>query len=144
MASAKKVEIFDFPMEQIYAVISDFENYSEFLPEVKSAKIIKEKGKKKTVQMSVSMIKEFTYNIIATLDEPNGLSWVFESGEIFKSNSGSWKLKAISDTQTQVTYEVSAEFKLFVPGAIAKKLIAVNLPQMLETYKKRIAEVFPA
>ena len=142
MASAKKVEIFDFPIEQIYAVISDFEKYSEFLPEVKASKILKDNGNKKTVQLSVSMIKEFTYNIIATLDEPNGLSWVFESGEIFKSNNGSWKLKALSPTQTQVTYEVGAEFKLFVPGAIAKKLIAVNLPQMLATYKKRVAEVY--
>lgn len=142
MASAKKVEIFDFPIEQIYAVISDFEKYPEFLPEVKATKVLKEKGKTKTVQMSVSMIKDFTYNIIATLDEPHGLSWVLESGDVFKSNTGSWKLKSISPTQTQVTYEVGAEFKLFVPGAIAKKLIAVSLPQMLEAYKKRVAQVF--
>lgn len=141
MASAKKVEIFDFPIEQIYAVISDFSKYPEFLPEVKAAKVLKSTGKKRTVQLSVSMMKDFTYTIIASLDEPNGLSWVFESGDVFKSNTGSWKLKAISPTQTQVTYEVSADFKLFVPGPIAKKLIAVSLPKMLETYKARVAEV---
>lgn len=143
MASAKRVEVFDFSIEQVYAVISDFDNYSEFLPEVKSSKVLKSNGNKRTVELSVSMMKDFTYTIIATLDEPNGLSWVFEKGEVFKSNTGSWKLKALSNTQTQVTYEVAADFKLFVPGAIAKKLIAVSLPKMLETYKLRIAEQNP-
>lgn len=138
MASAKTTQIFNFSAQQIYDVISDFNNYSEFLPEVKKAKVIDDKGHKKTVEMSVSMIKDFTYCIIASLDEPKGLSWVFYDGDVFKSNSGSWVLKPISDNKTEVTYEVSADFKIFVPSMIAKKMIEVSLPKMLEAYKARI------
>lgn len=141
MASAKTTEIFNFPAQQIYDVIKDFDKYSEFLPEVKSSKVIEDLGKKKIVEMSVSMIKDFTYSIIATLDEPNGLSWVFNQGDVFKSNSGSWKLKPISDQQTQVTYEVSADFKIFVPSMISKKMIEVSLPKMMQSYKDRIKKL---
>lgn len=138
MASAKTTQIFNFSAKQIYDVISDFNNYSEFLPEVKKAKVIDDKGNKKTVEMSVSMVKDFTYSIIATLDEPKGLSWVFYDGDVFKSNSGSWVLKPISDNQTEVTYEVSADFKIFVPSMISKKMIEVSLPKMMDAYKARI------
>lgn len=141
MASAKTTEIFNYSAQQIFDVISDFEKYSEFLPEVKSAKVIEDKGNKKVVEMSVSMIKDFTYSIIATLDEPHGLSWVLNKGDIFKSNVGSWTLKPISDNQTQVTYEVGAEFKIFVPSMISRKMIEVSLPKMIQAYKERLKEV---
>jgi ribosome-associated toxin RatA of RatAB toxin-antitoxin module len=124
MASAKTTEIFNYSAQQIFDVIKDFENYAKFLPEVKSSKVIEDLSEtKKIVELSVSMIKDFTYSIIATLDEPKSLTWVFNAGDIFKSNTGSWTLKAISPTQTQVTYEVGAEFKLFVPSMISKKLM---------------------
>lgn len=138
MASAKATQIFNFSAQQIFDVISDFNNYSEFLPEVKTSKVIEEKGNKRTVEMSVSMIKDFTYSIIATLNEPKGLSWVFNQGDVFKSNSGSWTLKPISENQTEVTYEVAADFKIFVPSMISKKMIEVSLPKMMDAYKSRI------
>ncbi len=141
MASAKTTQIFNFSAQQIYDVISDFDNYSEFLPEVKKAKVIETKGSKQTVEMSVSMIKDFTYSIIATLDAPKGLSWVFYKGDVFKSNSGSWLLKPISESQTEVTYEVSADFKIFVPSMISKKMIEVSLPKMMDAYKQRLKKL---
>lgn len=141
MASAKTTDIFNYSAQQIFDVISDFESYSEFLPEVKSAKVIESKGNKKVVEMSVSMMKEFTYSINVTLNEPTGLSWVLNKGDVFKSNTGAWTLKPISDNQTQVTYEVGAEFKIFVPSMIAKKMIEVSLPKMIQSYKDRIKKV---
>lgn len=141
MASAERTEIFNFSAQQIFDVIADFENYSVFLPEVVGSKVLEENGNKKTVELSVSMVKDFTYSIIATLDEPKSLTWVFNEGEVFKSNTGSWHLNPISETQTEVTYSVGATFKIFVPGIIAKKMITVSLPKMMQAYKDRVKEL---
>lgn len=142
MASAKTTEIFNFSAQQIFDVIKDFESYSDFLSEVKDSKIVEDLGpNKKIVELSVSMIKDFSYQIVATLDEAKSVKWVFHSGDVFKSNSGSWVLKPISENQTEVTYEVEADFKIFVPSMIAKKMIAVSLPNMMKTYKERIKKV---
>lgn len=141
MASAKKTEIFNFSVQQIYDVITDFDKYSQFLPEVKSSKVIEDHGTKKIVELSVSMIKDFTYSIAVSLEEGKGLSWVLNDGDVFKTNDGSWTLKAISENQTEVTYEVGASFKIFVPSMISKKMIEVSLPKMLQAYKDRIKEV---
>ncbi len=141
MASAKKTEIFNFSTQQIYDVITDFDAYSEFLPEVKASKVIKDNGSTKVVEMSVSMIKDFTYTILVTLEEGKGLSWVLNDGDVFKTNIGSWTLNKISDNQTEVTYEVGATFKIFVPSMISKKMIEVSLPKMLQSYKDRIKKL---
>lgn len=142
MASAKTTEIFNFSAQQIFDVVQDFEKYSDFLKEVKKSKIVEDLSpNKKIVELSVSMIKDFSYQILVTLEEPKSVKWVFHSGDVFKSNSGSWDLKPISETQTQVTYEVEADFKIFVPSMIAKQMIAVSLPKMMQTYKDRIQEL---
>lgn len=141
LASAKTTEIFNFSAQQIFDVIKNFDKYSEFLPEVSKSKVIQDMGNKKIVELSVSMIKDFTYSIVATLDEPKSLNWVFNQGDVFKTNTGSWTLKPISETQTEVTYEVGATFKLFVPSIISKKLITVSLPKMMKAYQDRIKEL---
>ncbi len=146
MASAKTTEIFNFSAQQIFDVIKDFESYSDFLSEVTESKIVEDLGpNKKIVKLTVSMIKDFSYQIVTTLDDSNdkaqSIKWVFHSGDVFKSNSGSWILKSISENQTQVTYEVEADFKIFVPSMIAKKMISVSLPKMMQTYKDRIQQI---
>ena len=137
MAAANTSEIFFCTPEQFFSIITDYEKYPTFLPEVKACKVVRSEGNKKLVEFQVSVIKTFTYRLWLTEDKPKRLSWEFESGEIFKTNSGSWELADL-DGKTQVKYSVEATFKVFLPGPVAKGLVNVNLPNMMKAYHGQV------
>jgi coenzyme Q-binding protein COQ10 len=137
MAAASTTETFPCTPEQFFAIVADYEKYSEFLSEVKSCKIIRTDGRKKLVEFQVSVMKTFTYRLWITEEKPNRLSWTLDSGDLFKTSVGSWELNEV-DGKTQAKYAVDATFKIFVPGPIAKALVNVNLPNMMNAYKQRV------
>ena len=141
MASASTTERFDCTPEQLYAVIRDFARYPEFLSEVKTCEVVEQRGLQSVVEFSVSLIKNFRYRILVTESAPNHLEWTFESGDVFKTNDGSWHLESVGG-QTEAKYAVDATFKLFVPGPVAKALVSVNLPNMMKAYRARVKELY--
>jgi ribosome-associated toxin RatA of RatAB toxin-antitoxin module len=141
MAEASTTDVYNCSVEEFYKIISDYEKYHEFLAEVKGCKVLKEDGGRKLVEYTVSVVKEFKYRLWMTEEPPNKISWVFESGDMFKSSIGSWELKDEAG-KTRATYAVEAKFNMFVPGPIAKALVSVNLPGMVSAYKKRVKELY--
>ncbi len=141
MASAKTTHTFNCTAEELFYIIADYENYSDFLQEIKSCEIIKEVGDRKLVEYNVSLMKSFTYRLWMKEDWENKIiSWEFESGDLFKQSTGSWTLVEEGDV-CKATYEVDAKVKMFVPGTITKMLVNVNLPGMMKAYEKRLTEV---
>ena len=49
MAEASTTEVFNCSTEEFFKIISDYENYSEFLTEVKACEVLKEEGDRKLV-----------------------------------------------------------------------------------------------
>jgi coenzyme Q-binding protein COQ10 len=141
MAEAQTTELFNCSTDEFYKIVSDYEKYPEFLAEVKDCKVLKTDGSRKLVEFKVNVIKDFTYRLWMTEEPSNKISWVFESGDIFKVSNGSWVLKDEAG-KTRATYAVEAKFNLFVPGMIAKALVSVNLPNMVSSYHKRVKEIY--
>src|ERR1039457_5579343 len=137
MAHAKTNENFNAPIEKVFKVISDYSSYPKFLNDVKRVSIIDDKGDKKLVEFELQMMKSFRYQLWLTEKHNEEVSWKFHTGDVFKENSGHWRLKDLGDGKTEVHYEISAKFGLLVPGMIEKKLIEVNLPSMMRVYKER-------
>lgn len=137
MAAASTNETFPCTPEQFFAIVSDVEKYPEFLSEVKQCKILKTDGNKKLVEFTVSVIKTFSYRLWITFEEPKRLSWTLESGDLFKTSTGSWDLSDVGG-KTLAKYAVDATFKVFVPGPVAKALVNVNLPNMMKAYQSRV------
>lgn len=141
MASAKTSETFDCTPEQFYKIIADYESYPKILNEVNDCQIVKSNGNEKIVEFKVSLIKTFSYRLKLTEVPNKKISWVLDSGDIFKTSTGSWVLQDLGG-KTKADYEVEATFKVFVPGPIAKGLVSVNLPAMMNAYKKRVKELY--
>ena len=141
MSSASTTEVFSCTPEEFYSIISDYEKYPEFLNEVKEVKKIEQQGDKVLAEFHVSMIKSFSYRLWITENPPSGIHWTFESGDLFKTSVGHWKLEEEAG-KTRAHYSVEAKFKVFVPGPIAKQLVQVNLPNMMSSYHKRVKELF--
>ncbi|MBT4762425.1 MAG: polyketide cyclase [Bdellovibrionaceae bacterium] len=142
MASAETTEVFNCTKDEFFKIISDYEKYPEFLAEVKECSVVETDGDKKLVKYSVSVIKSFSYQLWMKEEGTDKISWVFDSGDIFKLSNGSWELKEVDGGKVQAHYKVEAKFKGFVPSPIAKGLVSVNLPNMISSYHKRIKEVY--
>jgi len=141
MADAKTTELFNCTPEEFYKIITDYEKYSEFLSEVKDCKVLKVEGNRKLVEYTVNVIKDFKYRLWMSEDPNQKVSWVLESGDLFKVSNGYWELAEEAD-KTRATYYVNAKFNMFVPGPIAKALVSVNLPNMVSSYRKRVKDLY--
>ena len=141
MAGAQATEVFNCSVKEFYAILSDYEKYPEFLAEVKQCKVIEKRENQKLVEFQVAMIKTFSYRLWMTETEPSRISWLLDSGDLFKVSSGSWDLKEEAG-RTSAIYSVEAKFKVFVPGPVAKALVNVNLPNMMSSYHKRVKDLY--
>ncbi len=142
MAEANTTEIFNCSREEFFKIVSDYEKYPQFLPEVKAVKITKTTPTLKEMEYSVSMIKTFSYRLKVTEKINEEVVFEFIGGDVFKSMRGEWKLKDKGKNQVEVDYKVEASFGLLVPGPMAKTLVSVNLPIMMANFKKRVKEVY--
>jgi len=138
-AKASREAVFHAPIDKVWAVISNYESYPEFVDGVNGIKVLNRDANGARVEYAINMIKKLTYVLKMEEKAPNKLSWSFEAGDIFKVNSGSWELKDLGNGTTGVVYNVEIEVKGFFPGAgmIVKTLTEVNLPNMLKAYEDR-------
>jgi ribosome-associated toxin RatA of RatAB toxin-antitoxin module len=88
----------------------------------------------------VNFVKDVTYTISVEWDQNKELWWSLDESSVFKKNDGRWTFEEVG-SQTQVTYSLDVEFKIFVPGFVLKKAVAVSLPSMIENFEKRVVSL---
>ena len=137
MAKVEKKEIFKVSIEKIFAVLTDYASYPEFMDGVTSVEVVSKKAGKAVVKYDINLMKTFSYTLELTEKAPSEIKWKFKEGDIFKSNTGGWHLKDLGDGTTEVTYIVEVDFKGLVPSMITNKLVSSNLPSMLKAVEKR-------
>lgn len=138
MAKAIKNIIFNAPIEKVYQVVTDFEKYSEFVPETTEVIVHKKTKSSAEATFKIKVMKEVSYTLKISLKEPTRVSWSLIKGDFMKSNDGSWTLKKIDKNTTEAVYELEVGLGLLVPGAVSKALINSSLPKMMDAFKKRI------
>ena len=141
MASANTKEVFNCNCEEFFEIVSDYEKYPEFLPEVKSVKIVKNSSDSKEMEYQVSLIKTFKYRLRAKEVKNESVIFEFIGGDVFKTMKGSWKLTD-QKGKCAVEYNVEATFGMLVPESMAKPLVSANLPLMMANFKKRVKTVY--
>ncbi len=134
MAGASREEIFEVSAEQYYAALIDYQQYPKILGEVDTISVLDFSETSARIQYTVSIVKAFQYTLKMTQKRPESLSWELESGSLFKKNSGRWTLTALGPNKCKVAYSLDVEIKLFAPAAITNKLVAVNLPRMMNAF----------
>lgn len=137
MATATRTEIVDVDINKLYDVIVDYSKYADFVDGVSSTKVISQTDTSAKVEYSVNMIKSFKYTLATTQVRPTKVSWVLDSGDLFKKNDGQWLLKDLGGGKTEVTYTLEVDFKMFAPNSILTALTQKNLPVMMESFFKR-------
>lgn len=137
MAGATRTIVINAPPEKVFDVITQFERYPEFLPEVKRIRVLERREDAAKVQYEVDVVKTIRYTILARSERPRRMSWTFVEGEVMKDNKGSWVLEPEGEGRTRVTYTVEMALGPLVPKAIINTLVDSSLPRMLDAFKRR-------
>ena len=144
MAQASRSVTVNVPPEKMFEVITDYEKYPEFLPEVKKVKVEGGQGSIKEVTYQVDIkAKVITYTLKHTAEKPNKLTWTMIKGEMMKGNDGSWVLKPAAGGGTEATYTIDLKLSSLVPGFIEKALAEQSLPGLLTNFKNRAEKLHP-
>lgn len=141
MAEVNHTEVFSCTPEEFFAILQDYEKYPEFLKDVRSCKVLEDKGQEKLVEYKISVVKDIAYVNKQIEKAPTDVKWTFVRGDLFKSMSGSWHLENVGG-KTKATYTIAAEFGMFVPGMIIRGVLSANLPAMMQSYHKRVKDLY--
>lgn len=137
MAGATRTIIINAPVEKVFDVITQYERYPEFLPEVKEIRTANRQGNTVDVHYKVDVVKTIRYSIRVTEERPRRMAWSFIEGEMMKDNKGSWVLEPEGEGKTRATYNVEMALGLLVPKAVVNALVDTSLPKMLDAFKRR-------
>lgn len=137
MAAEEKGIDVDVPIERMFEVVTDYESYPEFLPDVRKAVVASRKGNIVEVTFEIEVIKRIRYTLRMEETAPTELSWTLVKGDFMKVNAGGWRLESLGDEKTRATYAIELKLGAMVPSSITTKLAARNLPDTLERFKRR-------
>ena len=136
MPAATRSIVIDAPVEKVFQVVTDYDRYAEFLPEVKRVSS-KRSGNQVEVHYEVDVIKRIQYTLRMQEEPPHRVTWSFVKGEVMKDNHGSWLLEPAGEGKTKATYTIEMALGPLVPKAIVKALVEGSLPKMLDAFKRR-------
>ncbi len=138
MPGATRSIVFNAPVEKCFEIISDYERYPEFLPEVKKLRTSNRKGNEVDVHYEAEVVKVIKYTLHLKEEKPTKVSWSFIEGEFMKDNKGGWLLEDQGNGTTKATYSIEVAVGPLVPKTILNALVDSQLPKLLENFKKRI------
>jgi len=122
MAKTEKSVVIHAPPEKVFEVISDYEKYPEFLPEVKKVKVESGQGNIKDVTYTIDIkAKVINYTLRHTAKPPHEVTWTMVRGEMMKGNDGAWLLRQVPEG-TEATYQIDLRLGALVPAMIERKL----------------------
>ncbi|MFB1481620.1 type II toxin-antitoxin system RatA family toxin [Corallococcus sp. RDP092CA] len=137
MAGATRTITINAPVEKVFDVITNYDRYPDFLPEVKKISTSQRQGNTVQVHYEVDVVKRIRYTIRVTEERPKRMSWSFVEGEVMKDNKGSWTLEPEGEGKTRATYNVEMALGALIPKAIINTLTETQLPKMLDAFKRR-------
>lgn len=135
MAAKSKIFV-EAPPQDVFEVITDYESYLEFIPEINSVKMLEEGKDHAVVDFLFNAGKTINYVLRFTPKPYESLSWTLVRGDM-KSNEGSWTLKP-QKNGTEVTYQVSMDFGMLVPRFVVSMVTGAGLPGILKRFKQRV------
>ncbi len=138
MPGASRSVVFNAPIDKCFAVISDYERYPEFLPEVRKIRTSNRRGNEVDVHYEAEVVKVIKYAVHMREEGPTRVSWTFIDGEFMRDNKGGWVLEDQGNGTTKATYNIEVAVGPLVPKTILNTLVDSQLPKLLDNFKRRI------
>ncbi|OZD04512.1 cyclase [Rhodococcus sp. 06-235-1A] len=133
--------VVEAPPSRVMDVIADFDAYPTWVSAAKSVEVLEVgadgRGKRVKFVLDAGMVKdtyELEYDWAA---DGNSVSWNLVSGEMQKSQNGSYSLRE-TGSGTDVTYELTVDLNIPMIGLFKRKAEKVITDTALKELKKRV------
>src|SRR5690349_23658527 len=102
---SKSVEI-DAPIQKVFDIAADIQNAPEWQGSLKDVDVIERDSDKRAHLVettSDAKVKTVKATLRFTYDEPSGIEWIQEKGDV-KSLTGYWRFEELGPDETRATY----------------------------------------
>lgn len=125
---------------KIMAVIADFPTYPEWAGPAKKMEVLEDgaDGRARSVRFHVEIMGlADVYTNVYTWDGDRRVDWTMSEGRSQKSQVGWYELTPAAGGATTVTYDLTVEIAIPVPGLIRRRIQAKIVDTALKDLKKR-------
>ena len=135
--------VIDAPAADVMDVITDYEAYPDWA-DVKSAKVLQRGAgglaTEVAFEVDVPVLGKATYTLAYRYAPGDaGVSWVTQEARgTVRDISGEYLLNELEDRETEVTYRLSVELGVLVPGFIRTQGAKRVIENALEGLKRRV------
>ncbi|HSL27377.1 MAG TPA: SRPBCC family protein [Acidimicrobiia bacterium] len=143
--TVETIEIKASPAE-VFSVAADLESYPQWATGVRQVEILEKdaKGRAHRARFVIDgMIKEITYTLIYSYDEPNEMVWEAEPGPDLKELEGSYVFREVGEGRTEVVYGLKVEPAFTIPGFLRKQAEKQLVGTALRGLRKRVEQLGP-
>jgi coenzyme Q-binding protein COQ10 len=143
--TAEAVFLIKAEPQAIYKVITDFEHYPEFMPNIVKASCADSSNSDKKYKFTLKVgIWDINYTLLLKSgyrDDSYTLTWAYVEGDI-RDTSGSWRIGPYDKDKgySLIYYRVKTDPGRFVPDWVADRLSTKSIPDMIAAVSKRSAE----
>jgi ribosome-associated toxin RatA of RatAB toxin-antitoxin module len=141
--TVQTIEI-DADQAACFAVASDIAAYPEWATGVRSTEVLESDAEGRPLRAAFvidGMVKEISYVLAYTYDEPASISWTAEPGDDLKALEGSYTFKDLGEGRTQIIYALRAEPAFTIPGFLRRQVEKQIVGTALRGLRERVAAV---
>jgi len=113
------------PMDRVYAIASDFEQYPVWAKDVKEATVRSrdDEGRPVEVEFRASALGRSTHYTLAYdySNAPQVLGWKMLHGDIMRSIDGAYNFSEIATGEVEVRYDLAIELVVPLPGFVKRR-----------------------
>lgn len=124
-----------------FAVASDVAAYPEWATGVRSTDVLEtdSEGRPHRAAFVIDgMVKEISYTLTYSYDEPHSISWTADPGPDLKALEGSYTFKEIAEGRTEIVYALRAEPAFTIPGFLRRQVEKQIVGTALRGLRERV------
>lgn len=128
------------PIAEVFRVAADVENSPAWQPEIKVAEVLErdDDGRQTLVHTETdARVKRLGSNLRFSYDEPNGLTWSQQDGDL-KSVEGGWEFEELGPELTKATYSMSVDLGRMLSMVVRGPVVDVVRGQLVDTMPDKL------
>lgn len=141
-STVQTIEI-DASAAECFAVAADIASYPDWATGIRDIQILEtgSDGRVSRAHFTIDgMVKEISYTLVYTYEEPTRISWSAEPGDDLELMDGSYAFNEVEGGKTEVVYALRAEPAFTIPGFLRRQVEKQIVGTALRGLRRQIEE----
>jgi ribosome-associated toxin RatA of RatAB toxin-antitoxin module len=129
------------PADRCFAVVTDFERYADWVPDIKSVQVERRDDEGRPVEVTfraAAFGRSTTYTLAYDYSgAPRSLSWVQARGDLTSRLDGHYIFEPAEGDDTEAVYHLDVELRVPIPGFVKRRAEGRIIHTALDDLKAR-------